>query len=183
VQQPIAQRLRLGLRQITVQELLPSPGDQIDRQHYQGQPGAVDRERSAGKVVQAGVLRAADAVLDPGVRPVPRVEVGELPAAGVGGGRSVAPPVTLFERVELRAGGRSRRTMIRIPAGWPASARVGRTWVISAIAASSRRPPSASTASAHTSFGMAPIAACSLSLIAHPAEKLLLTAPSWSARI
>jgi hypothetical protein len=34
-------------------------------------------------VVQAGVLRAADPVLGPGVRGA-GVEVGELPAAGVG---------------------------------------------------------------------------------------------------
>ena len=31
------------------------------------------------------------------------VEVGELPERGVGGERGVAPPVGLFERVELRA--------------------------------------------------------------------------------
>jgi len=58
-------------------------------------------------VVQAGVLRGANPVLDPGVRAMPGVETGELPEAGVGGERGVAPPIGLFERVELRTGVRT----------------------------------------------------------------------------
>ena len=62
---------------------------------------------AGGEVAQAGVLRAADAVLDPGVRAVAGVEAGELPDAGVGGERGVAPAVGFLERVELRAGVRA----------------------------------------------------------------------------
>ena len=58
-------------------------------------------------MAQAGVFRAADAVLDPGVGAVAGVQAGELPDAGVGGERGVAPAVGLFERVELRAGVRA----------------------------------------------------------------------------
>ena len=164
VQQPVAQRLRFGLGQIAVQEQVLGPGDQIDREHHDGQPGLVDRERAGREVVQAGVLRAADAVLDPGVRAVAGVEVGELPERGVGGERGVAPPVGLFERVELRAGVRAFATHDhpdpdRVAGQGPG----GRTPVISASPAPSRCPPSASTASAHTLFGMAVIAARSLS--------------------
>lgn len=69
-------------------------------------------------MVQAGVLRGADAVLDPGVCAVAAVEVGELPDCGVGREGGVAPAVTLFERVQLGAGcGRSRRTITLVPVG------------------------------------------------------------------
>jgi hypothetical protein len=64
----VAQRLRLGPSQIAAQEQVLGPGQKIDGEHHDGQPGGVDRERSGREVGQAGVLRAADAVLDPGVR-------------------------------------------------------------------------------------------------------------------
>jgi hypothetical protein len=81
VEQPVAQRLRLGLGEIAVQEQVLGPGDQIDREHPQGQPRLVDRERAGREVIEPGVLRCADPVLDPGVRAVPGIEVGELAAA------------------------------------------------------------------------------------------------------
>jgi hypothetical protein len=58
-------------------------------------------------MAQAGVLRAADPVLDPSVRAVAGVEMRELPERGVGGEGGVAPSVTFFERVQLRAGVRA----------------------------------------------------------------------------
>lgn len=57
-----------------------------------------------GQIRQPGVLRAADPVLDRGVRAVSGVEVSELPEPGVGRERGVAPAVGFFERVELRPG-------------------------------------------------------------------------------
>ena len=56
---------------------------------------------------QAGVFRASDPVLDPSVCAVAGIEVGELPEGGVGGERGVAPPVSLFERIQLRTGVRA----------------------------------------------------------------------------
>ena len=55
-------------------------------------------------MVEASVFPAADPVLDPGVRAVSCVEVGELAELGVGGERGVAPAVGLFEQGQLSAG-------------------------------------------------------------------------------
>jgi hypothetical protein len=94
----------LGLREIPARQQMLGPGDQVYREYHDGEPAGVDCERSGREVVQPGILRAADAVFDPGVRAVSGVEVGELPGGGVGGECGVAPPVTFLERVELRAG-------------------------------------------------------------------------------
>jgi hypothetical protein len=103
---------------VAVQQQVLGPGDQVDGEHDHDQPSLVDRERAGREVVQSRVFRAADPVLDPGMRPVAGIQVRKLSEPGVGGERGVAPPVGLFERIELRTGmRRSRRTMIRIPAG------------------------------------------------------------------
>jgi hypothetical protein len=60
VEQPVAQRLGLGAREISVQEQVLGPRDEIDGQHDYGEPGGVDGERAGWEVAQAGVLRAAD---------------------------------------------------------------------------------------------------------------------------
>jgi hypothetical protein len=83
------------------------PGEEVDCEHHDGQPSGVDRERSGREVIESGVLRGANAVLDAGVRTVPRVEVSELSERSVGGKGGVAPAVTFFERVELGARMRS----------------------------------------------------------------------------
>ena len=84
-------------------------------------------------MVQAGVFRAADPVLDPGVGAVAGVEMGELPERGVGGEGGVAPAVGLFERVELRAGVRAFPAHDHPRPGRVAGQdRAGRTPVISA---------------------------------------------------
>ena len=94
VQQPVAQRLRLGLREIAVQEQVWGPGDQVNGEHDDGQPSGVDGEAAGREVVEPGVLRRANPVLDPGVRAVSGIETGELPDAGVGAERGVAPAET-----------------------------------------------------------------------------------------
>jgi hypothetical protein len=57
-----------------------------------------------GRLVQAGGLPAADAVLHPGVGAVAGLEEVWLPAAGVCGEQLVAPAVGLLQRAQLRAG-------------------------------------------------------------------------------
>jgi hypothetical protein len=53
---------------------------------------------------QAGVLRVADPVLDPGVGAVAGLQERQLPDRRVGRYDLVAPPVGLFEQGQLRAG-------------------------------------------------------------------------------
>jgi hypothetical protein len=50
----------------------------------------------------AGVLRAADLVFDPGVRAVPGLQEDRLPGGGVGGQELVAPPIGLLQHRQLR---------------------------------------------------------------------------------
>ena len=68
---------------------------------------ALIAKAAGGEAAQAGVLAAADAVLDPGVGAVAGVEERQLPDAGVGGDALVAPAVAFLEGVELRAGVRA----------------------------------------------------------------------------
>ncbi|MDV7199399.1 hypothetical protein R4172_17790 [Rhodococcus kroppenstedtii] len=75
------------------------------------------REGRAGGS-QAAVLGVADAVLAPCVGPVPGLEKGELAGRGVADEGFVAPAVAFLEQRQLhRRGGRSWRTITRIPAG------------------------------------------------------------------
>ena len=54
---------------------------------------AVRRRTSGVSVILVGVGAGVDAVLDPGVRPVPGFQQRDLPTAGVGGERLVAVAV------------------------------------------------------------------------------------------
>src|SRR5260221_12935017 len=67
------------------------------------QPGLVLLISAAGQVPQAGCLLGADAVLGPGVGPVPDFQAGELAAAGVGEERGEPVPADIGEP-QLRAG-------------------------------------------------------------------------------
>ena len=72
------------------------------------------------QVAQPAVFEAADAVFGAGPAPVAQLEVGEA-AAGRVGGEQGDPPAVGVGQAQLRAGvwRRSRRAMIRIPAGQP----------------------------------------------------------------
>ena len=76
-----------------------APGDQVGRGEHDLQPGVVGRPGMAGQVPQAGRLGLADAVLDPGVLPVPQIQSGQLAGhradRGVGDERGDAVPVVV----------------------------------------------------------------------------------------
>src|SRR4029450_12705150 len=82
VEQPVAQRLRLALGQIAGQYGGLGPGDQVGRGQGELEPGGVDREHPGREPADAGVLCAADPVLDSGVGAVPGLQMGELPGGG-----------------------------------------------------------------------------------------------------
>jgi HNH endonuclease len=106
VQQPVAQRLRLGLGESrgVVQQHCLRPCDEVSGDQDGGQPCGIDVEPVRREPAQPGVLGAADSVFDSGVRAVPSVESGQLPDSGGGGEGGVALAIALFEQVELRAG-------------------------------------------------------------------------------
>lgn len=70
MQEPVAQFLRLRSGQIAVQQQGLGPGEQVDAGQRELQLGLVDREDAGPEPAEAGVLAAADAVLDSGVCPV-----------------------------------------------------------------------------------------------------------------
>ena len=80
MQDPVAERGDLAAGQVgfvgEADEF--APGDQVGRGQHDLQPGGVGVEGVAGQVAQAGGLGFADAVLDPGVLPVPQLQSGEL---------------------------------------------------------------------------------------------------------
>lgn len=113
MQQPVAQLLRLGGGEVAVQEQDPGPGEQVDTGQGQLQPGLVDREVSGREPAEAGVLAAADAVLDAGVCPVAGLQELDGSVTGRGVGRhDLMPPA--FDGVEQRQLGAGMRAF---PAG------------------------------------------------------------------
>jgi hypothetical protein len=60
------------------------PGGQVGGERDQGAPVLVPGEVVQRQVGQAGVFGVADAVLGAGAAAVPQLEVGQLPAGGVG---------------------------------------------------------------------------------------------------
>jgi len=131
-------------------------------------------------VGQAGVLGAADPVLDAGVGAVAGLEVGELTGGGVGGEGLEAPAVGVGEG-ELRSGMWSfpRRTRTRVPSGQPAAVRLPSQPVSSATSAPSRSSPSASIAWVQACLGSARIAACTAAVMVNPTENRR-SRPCWS---
>jgi len=83
--QSVAQRRGLGEGQRALEQGGLGPGDQVRRGQGELDPGGVDRELRRRQPIQAGVLGAADPILDPGMSAVPGHEVRELPDPGVGG--------------------------------------------------------------------------------------------------
>jgi len=73
----------------------------------------------SGEVGQAGVFGAPDAVLGAGSAAVPQLEVGQLPAAGVGDERGDPVPVEVGD-AQLRAGVWSFLAHDQPHPGWPA---------------------------------------------------------------
>ena len=61
------------------------PGEQVGGKGDEGAPDLILGEVVQRQVGQAGVLRAADAVLGAGPAAVPQLEIGDLAAAGEGG--------------------------------------------------------------------------------------------------
>jgi hypothetical protein len=68
------------------------PGDEVGGDRCGGAPDVVVGEVPGRQPAQPGVLRAADAVLDAGMRPVAGVEPLQLFGGGVGDERGVTPP-------------------------------------------------------------------------------------------
>jgi hypothetical protein len=67
VQEPVAQLLRFGGGEFTVQQQELRPGDQVAGGQGQLQPGRVAVEAAGGEAADSGVLAAADAVLHRGM--------------------------------------------------------------------------------------------------------------------
>jgi hypothetical protein len=67
VQEPVAELLRFGGGQVTLQQESAHPGEQVGGGQGQLQPGGVDGEVAGGEVAEAGDLAAADGVLNSGV--------------------------------------------------------------------------------------------------------------------
>ena len=150
---------------------------QVDREHDHAQPGLVDRERCGTGTGPARCPSRSGCGPRPGRGRGGGLEVGELPDAGVGGERGVAPAVGFLERVELRAGVRA------FPAhDHPHPRRVagqrgaGSTPVSSATPAPSRVRRRRRSRRPTPRFGMVVIAARSFSVIAQPTENSQLTA-------
>ena len=81
VKKPVPQRFRFACSQdlgVGGERDQAGPGDQIRRDHGQRQPRGIDAEFPRGEPSQAGVFGVPDAVLDPGMSPVPRFEEREL---------------------------------------------------------------------------------------------------------
>jgi len=79
------------------------PGEQVAGQGDDGAPDPVLVEPVQRKVGRAGDLRAADPVLAAGPAAVPELQVGELPAGGVGRERGDPVPVSVGDP-QLRPG-------------------------------------------------------------------------------
>src|SRR5579859_8138156 len=92
VQDAVAQRLRLCLRELAVQGDELEPGQQDAGGHGCVEPGLVDRIVVRREMSQAGVLPGADDVLDAGVDPVGGVGVGALAAPAPSLSRDVRRP-------------------------------------------------------------------------------------------
>ena len=82
------------------------PRGELHGQLHEGAPDPVLVEAVQRKVGQPGVFGVADAVLAAGAAAVPQLQVGELPAAGVGGERGQPQPVAVGEP-QLGAGVRA----------------------------------------------------------------------------
>jgi len=67
VQEPVTQRLGLGLDQVGCHGEQPQPSDEVCADRSELGPCRVDREVLGREPSQAGVLRVSDAVLDPGM--------------------------------------------------------------------------------------------------------------------
>ncbi len=147
MQEPVAQFLRFRAGEVTVQE--QGLGSGRCRSARGGEPGLVGREDAGRESAEAGVLAAADAVLDVGVSAVAGLQVLDRSRADGGCRLSVATtwcrqPSTVSNKVSWAPGcGRSRRTRSRVPVGHPAASMRP---VISQTSACWRRSPSVSTA-------------------------------------
>jgi hypothetical protein len=154
MQQPVAQRLRLGLGQLTGQQGRLGPGDQVGGGERQLQLGLVDLELAGREAADPGLLNVSDLVLDSGVGAVPGLQPGQLPGRGVGGQSLIAPAIMGFEHADLRARVRAFASHQDPHAGRPArldgvgeqsgelgdlgarqTGRVGRSWCSSASTA------------------------------------------------
>ena len=92
VQDPVAQRLGLGLGEVAVHSEELEPGEQDLRDHRRGQPGLVKGVTVGGEPADPGVLARADTVLDPGMDAMAGVDVGGLAPPALRGGRQVGDP-------------------------------------------------------------------------------------------
>src|SRR5512132_2211383 len=64
VEEPVAQLLRFGPGVFAVEEQRSGPGEQVDADQGELEPGGVDGELAGREPAEAGVLAGADAVLD-----------------------------------------------------------------------------------------------------------------------
>ena len=108
MQQPVAQRLRLGsARAVSCRSRVWAQASRSTAIMVTVSQAALIANHADWAVAQAGVAAAADAVLDSGVGAVAGIQVGVLPDAGVGGEGGVAVAVGLLDQIQLRAGVRA----------------------------------------------------------------------------
>jgi hypothetical protein len=98
VQESVAQCFRFYVGEFAVQGEQLQPREQVAGDGRGGAPGLVDGEVTGGQAAQAGVLAAADAVLDPGLGAVAGFKKRDLPGGSVGGQQLVAPAVMFLEQ-------------------------------------------------------------------------------------
>jgi hypothetical protein len=96
---PFSAPTGFGAGQAVVQGEQPAPGELVDAEHGEVAPDLAGRQSVEGQVGQAGVLPAADEVLDTGVHPMAGLGFLDVQrqGGGVGGGGLVAPPGGLLE--------------------------------------------------------------------------------------
>ena len=121
VQEPVTDLLRLGGGEFAarLQKDGLGPGEQVGGGEGEFEPGGVDLEVAGGEPAVAGVLAAADPVLDPGMGAVPGFQSGQLPGAGVGG-EGLEPVAVDVAEGELGAGMRPFTADDDAHPGWPA---------------------------------------------------------------
>src|SRR5665213_2989320 len=107
VQDAIAERLRLGLRERTVETDELGPGEERAGDEGDLQPRRIAHDVLEGKVLQSAGLPVPDPILDAGMSTVAELECRDLARSGVGDATGVAEALADVEQRELRTGVRT----------------------------------------------------------------------------
>ena len=101
VQEPVAQPFRFAAGKLAAEQQPLCPGEQVLGAEREFEPGGVRLEAAEGQVAQAGVLAAADPVLDDGVLAVELLEPLD-PAALLVGDEDLEAVAVVVGKGELR---------------------------------------------------------------------------------